>query len=130
MKLQVIFATFMCSLALVASQGQSTSVSTTSASEIPHLRKQGTATQLIVDGKPFLVLGSQLSVNSASNLAYWKKVVWPRILTQAKLNTVVAAVSWAKIEPEEGKFDFSVLDGVIRDVRTRNLHLVLLWFGS
>jgi hypothetical protein len=94
------------------------------------LRKQGTATQLIVDGKPFLVLGSQLSVNSASNLEYWKKVVWPRIVAQAKLNTVLAAVSWAKIEPQEGKFDFSVLDGVIQDARGHNLHLVLLWFGS
>jgi len=26
------------------------------AADIPHLQKQGTATQLIVDGKPFLVL--------------------------------------------------------------------------
>jgi hypothetical protein len=131
MRLRILFcATFVCSLAFAASQGESSPVSATSASDIPHLRKQGTATQLIVDGKPFLVLGSQLSVNSATNLEYWKKVVWPRIVAQAKLNTVVAAVSWAKIEPEEGKFDFSVLDGVIRDVRTHNLRLVLLWFGS
>ena len=131
MKLRILScATFLCSLAFAASQGKSSPVSTTSASDIPHLRKQGTATQLIVDGQPFLVLGSQLSVNSATNLEYWKKVVWPRIVAQAKLNTVVAAVSWAKIEPEEGKFDFSVLDGVIRDLRTHNLRLVLLWFGS
>ena len=123
MKLRVLFCVpFVCSLAFTASQG--------TADGIPHLRKQGTATQLIVDGKPFLVLGSQLSVNSASNLDYWKRVVWPRIAAQTNLNTVVAAVSWAKIEPEEGKFDFSVLDGVIRDVRTRNLHLVFLWFAS
>jgi beta-galactosidase GanA len=115
---------------MLAGQGQNKPVSTAPASDIPHLRKQGTATQLIVDGKPFLVLGSQLSVNSASNLDYWKKVVLPRILAQAKLNTVVAAASWAKIEPEEGKFDFSVLDGVIGDLRTHNLRLVLLWFGS
>ena len=131
MKLRVLFcAIAMCSLALIVGYGQSRSASTTSASEIPHLRKQGTATQLIVDGKPFLVLGSQLSVNSASNLEYWKRVVWPRIVAQENLNTVVAAVSWAKIEPEEGKFDFSVLDGVIGDVRSHNLHLVLLWFAS
>jgi hypothetical protein len=120
----------MSSLALFAGQVKTTPVPPAPASEIPHLRKQGTATQLIVDGKPFLVLGSELSVNSASNIEYWKKVVWPRIVAQAKLNTVLAAVSWAKIEPQEGKFDFSVLDGVIQDVRTRNLHLVLLWFGS
>ena len=30
-----------------------------SASDIPHLRKQGSATQLIVDGRPFLVLGGE-----------------------------------------------------------------------
>ena len=131
MKLRILFcATLACSLAFAASQGQSSTVSTASASDIPHLRKQGAATQLIVDGKPFLVLGSQLSVNSASNLEYWKRVVFPRIVAQENLNTVVAAVSWAKIEPEEGKFDFSVLDGVIADVRSHNLHLVLLWFAS
>jgi len=131
MRLRILFcAPFVCSLAFAASQGKNSPVSAAATDGIPHLRKQGTATQLVVDGKPFLVLGSQLSVNSASNLDYWKKVVWPRIVAQENLNTVVAAVSWAKIEPEEGRFDFSVLDGVIRDVRTRNLHLVLLWFAS
>ena len=54
--------------------------------------------------------------------------LWPR-LVDAKLNCVLAGVSWAQIEPEEGKFDFSVLDGVIREAHSRNLRLVLLWFG-
>jgi hypothetical protein len=50
MKLRTLFcATLVCLPALVASQGQSKSVPTTAASDIPHLRKQGTATQLIVD---------------------------------------------------------------------------------
>ena len=57
MKLRVLFcAALTCPLALVAGQSQARPVSTTPASEIPHLRKQGTATQLIVDGKPFLAL--------------------------------------------------------------------------
>src|ERR1700690_3667987 len=96
--------------------------------EIPHLRKQGTATQLIVDGKPFLVLAGELNNDSSSNLDYMK-TVWPK-LVQAKLNTVLAPVSWAQIEPQEGKFDFSVLDGVIQGAREHNLHLALLWFAS
>ena len=29
---------------------------------LPHLRKQGAATQLVVDGKPFLVLGGELEL--------------------------------------------------------------------
>jgi len=57
------------------------------------------------------------------------KPVWAR-LAEAKLNTVLAGVSWNQIEPSEGKFDFSVLDGVVRDARSHNLRLVLLWFGS
>jgi beta-galactosidase GanA len=92
------------------------------------LRKQGTATQLIVDGKPFLALAGELLNNSATSLEYMKPL-WPKIV-DAKLNTVLAGVSWAQIEPREGKFDFSVLDGVIRDARSHNLRLVLLWFGS
>src|ERR1700690_330326 len=98
------------------------------SSEIPHLRKQGTASQLIVDGKPFLVLAGELNNDSSSSLEYMK-AVWPK-LVKARLHTVLTPVSWAQIEPAEGKFDFSVLDGVIREARARNLHLALLWFAS
>ena len=109
------------SLALAAAWGQE-------GSEYPHLRRQGTATQLIVDGKPFLALAGELGNNSATSIEYLKPF-WPKLI-QSGLNTVLAAVSWAQIEPAEGKFDFSVLDGVIRDARSNNMHLVLLWFAS
>jgi hypothetical protein len=99
-----------------------------SAADIPRLQKQGTATQLIVDGKPFLALAGELHNSSATSLEYMKPV-WPR-LVEAKLNTVLAGVSWNQIEPQEGKFDFKVLDGIIQDARANNLRLVLLWFGS
>jgi hypothetical protein len=38
--------------------------------ELPHLRKQGTATQLVVDSKPFLIRGGELGNSSASNVDY------------------------------------------------------------
>jgi beta-galactosidase GanA len=101
---------------------------TASASDIPHLRKQGTATQLIVDDKPFLVLAGELSNNAATSVEFMKPV-WPK-LAESKVNTVLAGVSWAQIEPDEGKFDFHVLDGIVRDARSNNLRLVLLWFAS
>ena len=129
MKLRILFCcTLTCTLALAASQSQSRPVSSTSASDLPHLRKQGTATQLIVDGKPFLALAGELLNSSATSLEYMK-TVWPK-LAAAKLNTLLPGVSWNQIEPQQGKFDFTVLDGVIRDARSHNMRLVLLWFGS
>jgi len=120
--------TLLCSLALVASQGTSRSASSDLASEIPHLQKKGTATQLIVDGKPFLMLAGELHNNSATSLEYMK-TIWPG-LVQDNFNTILAAVSWNQIEPQEGKFDFTVVDGVIQGARDHNLRLALLWFGS
>src|ERR1035441_3049406 len=35
---------------------------------IPHLQKQGTATQMIVDGKPFLMLAGELRNSTTSSL--------------------------------------------------------------
>src|SRR5208283_3118851 len=71
MKLRMLFcAAIACPLALVAGQGQSKPVPTTPASDIPHLRKQGTATQLIVDGKPFLALAGELRNNSATSVEH------------------------------------------------------------
>jgi len=129
MKLRALFcATLVCSLAFAASQSASRPAATASASDIPHLRKQGTATQLIVDGKPFLALAAELSNTGATSVEYMKPI-WSKIV-EAKVNTVLAGVSWAQIEPQEGKFDFSVLDGIIRDARSHNLRLVLLWFAT
>ena len=39
---------------------------------LPHLEKRGVATQLIVDGKPFLMLGGELYNSSSSSLDYMK----------------------------------------------------------
>jgi hypothetical protein len=72
-------------------------------------------------------LAEELDNNSATSVEFMKPT-WPR-LVQAKLNTALAGVSWAQIESQEGKFDFSVVDGVIRDARSHNLHLGFLWFA-
>ncbi len=95
---------------------------------VPHLEKQGTATQLIVDGKPFLVLGGELHNSSSSDLDYMQPI-WKRMV-DLNFNTVLAAVSWELIEPDEGHFDFRLVDGLIDGARRNNLRLVFLWFGS
>lgn len=96
--------------------------------QTPHLRKQGTATQLMVDGQPFLVVGGELHNSSSSSLEYMKPI-WGRMVS-LNFNTVLAPVSWELVEPEERQFDFALVDGLIQDARRHNLRLVFLWFGS
>jgi beta-galactosidase GanA len=94
----------------------------------PRLEKSGTTRQLIVDGKPFLILGGELGNSSASSADYMRPH-WPR-LAGMHLNTVLAPVSWELIEPTEGKFDWRSVDDLLRDARANDLKLVVLWFGA
>jgi hypothetical protein len=95
---------------------------------VPSLEKRGNATQLIVDGKPFLVLGGELHNSSSSSREYMKEY-WPK-LKESGMNTVLAAVEWALVEPVEGTFDFTVVDNLVEDARRNDLRLILLWFGA
>ncbi|RYD48197.1 MAG: hypothetical protein EOP60_16115, partial [Sphingomonadales bacterium] len=94
------------------------------AAQVPHL-KDG---RLIVDGKPFLILGGELGNSSASNRE-WLRPKWQK-LKAANLNTVLAPVTWELIEPVEGQFDFSSVNWLIEDARAHDMRLVLLWFGA
>jgi beta-galactosidase GanA len=98
------------------------------AQDIPRLERRGNATQLMVDGQPFLILGGELGNSSASSRDYMR-THWPK-LRAMNLNTVLAPVYWEVIEPDEGRFDFSSVDGLLEDARAHDLRLVLLWFGT
>ena len=86
------------------------------------------ATQLLVNGEPFLVLGGELENSSASSQDHLD-TIWPQV-SAMHFNTVLAPVYWQLIEPREGEFDFSTVDGLIAGARKHNVKLVLLWFGS
>ncbi|OXB10250.1 mannonate dehydratase [Flavobacterium plurextorum] len=95
---------------------------------IPSLQKKGNKTQLIVNQKPFLIRGGELGNSSATSMESME-TIWPK-LVDMNLNTVLTPVYWELIEPEEGKFDFSLIDDLILRARKENLKLVFLWFGS
>jgi beta-galactosidase GanA len=95
---------------------------------IPHLRRQGSATQLVVDGAPFLIRGGELANSTASDLVRMRPI-WAK-LRAMNLNTVIAPVYWEFLEPRENQFDFALVDSLITDARRNDMHLVLLWFGS
>jgi hypothetical protein len=101
---------------------------TSKGQEIPHLQKNGDVVQLMVDGKPYLILGGELHNSSSSNMEYMAPRMKP--LKEMNLNTVLAVVSWQLIEPREGNFDFSLVDGMLESARENDLKLIVLWFGS
>jgi len=99
-----------------------------SSDGIPHLEKAGGFTHLVVDGKCFLIFGGELRNSSTSSLEYMKPI-WPRLAAD-NMNTLLAPLSWDLLEPQEGRFAFSLVDGMIAAARENHLHLVFLWFGS
>lgn len=98
------------------------------AADAPHLKQQGSVKQLIVEGKPFLILGGELGNSTASDLKYLD-AVWPTLKTIG-LNTVIAPVEWDQIEPKEGVFDFRQLEGLLQQAEANKIKVVLLWFGA
>ncbi|MFF5078452.1 DUF5597 domain-containing protein [Actinoplanes sp. NPDC000266] len=94
----------------------------------PRLRTTATGKQLIVGGEPMLLLGGQLHNSSPSSSAYMA-LVWDR-LAAMNVATVIGSASWELTEPDEGRFDFALVDDQIEQARRRGMRLVLIWFGA
>jgi beta-galactosidase GanA len=97
------------------------------AAEAPRLVAKDGRHALLVDGKPFLILGAQ--AHNSSNYPAGLGPVWAAA-NDLKANTVLMPVAWEQVEPEEGRFDFSFVDTLIQQARQQNKRLVLLWFAT
>jgi hypothetical protein len=97
-------------------------------SELPTVRFRNGASQLLVHGQPYLILGGELG-NSSAGTADEADSILPR-LARLHFNTVLMPVAWDEIEPQEGRFDFSIPDHWVDVARQQRLHLVFLWFGA
>jgi len=97
------------------------------AADAPKLVQKDGRYALMVDGKPYLILGGQIHNSSG----------WPSELPQVwesmaalHANTVEAPVYWEQLEAQEGRFDFTNVDQIIEGARGHNLRVVMLWFGT
>jgi len=104
-----------------------TSLALGQAKPIPQLVTKGSQHTFLVDGKPFLMLGGQVD----------NKVFVPEEMARVlpgfpayHANTVEFPVPWKLIEPQEGTFDFTAVDRIVRDIRARGLRAIVLWFGT
>ncbi len=94
---------------------------------IPQLVKKGEKYTLMVDGKPFIMMGGQVGNNSA--FPDRMERVWP-IMKAMNANMIQFPVYWDEIEPQQGRFEFGAFDQMLRAARTAGLRVVPLWFGT
>ncbi len=114
--MKVLLATLLLTASLMAA-----------TPDMPQIVRQHEKYSLMVDGKPFIILGAQ--VNNSSG--------WPEqfdsLLAGAaslSLNTIEVPVYWEDVEPKEGSFHFDTVDRIIQSARAHHFRLVLLWFGT
>lgn len=100
---------------------------TARAVDAPRIEQKDGRYALMVEGRPYLMLGGQIHNSSA----------WPTELPQVwdsmaalHANTIEAPVYWEQFEPREGQFDYTNVDQLVMGARAHNLHLVVLWFGT
>ena len=98
------------------------------ATGVPHLQERHGAIQLIVGGRPYLMLAGETGNSSASDLQYMN-TIWPKV-AQMHLNALIVPIYWELLEPKEGKFDFTLVDSIITSARLHDMKLVFLWFGT
>ena len=98
-----------------------------SAQDMPRVVSKDGRHALMVDGAPFLMLGAQ--VHNSSNYPAMLPKVWP-VIDKLQANTLQVPIAWEQVEPQEGKFDFSFLDTLVKQARAHDVRLVLLWFAT
>ena len=92
------------------------------------LLRNNTRAMLEVNGKPMLILGGELSNSAATSVEDIDEVI-PR-MKAIGLNTLLVPAQWDLIEPEEGKFDFKLIDETVLCARDNGMKVVFLWFGA
>lgn len=90
-------------------------------------------TYVTVDGKPFPFIGAQVRLDALLNCEkkqvqsiepYFQKAV------ELGLNCLQIPICWKWIEPEEGVYDWTVVDVVLGFCNKYNLKMELLWFST
>jgi hypothetical protein len=46
------------------------------------------------------------------------------------LNTLGAVIQWNAFEPRKDQYEYAMIDGLIDEARQRNMHLIIVWFGT
>jgi beta-galactosidase GanA len=97
------------------------------AADVPRIQNEDGRHSMLVDDKPYLMLGAQ--VHNSSNYPAVLPQIWP-VMKALNANTIEIPVAWEQFEPVEGKFDYSWVSTLLAQARQNDMRVVLLWFGS
>jgi beta-galactosidase GanA len=117
----------MILLIVITLLSSNSTFSQTDLGTMPRIIEKDGRHALLVDGKPFFMLGGQ-----AHNSSGWLGMlpnVWLSIKSM-HANTLEVPIYWEQIEAQPGRFDFSLVDTLLMQAREHNIHLVLLWFAT
>ena len=73
---------------------------------------------LFVHDKPFFMRSGEIHNSSSSDGAFLEESLWPA-LRGLNMNSVIAPLYWELIEPQEGSYDFTLLEKMIASVQRR-----------
>ncbi len=117
-KLPLVF-TLLCALIMAFNNANVT---------VPTIKEINGVKQLYVNNKPYLIIGAELLNSSASSIVYMNDI-WKRAKA-LNVNTIYLPITWQQLEPQEGRFDYSIVDSHIKSAQENGLKLIFLWFGS
>lgn len=92
------------------------------------IRNDNGISTLYVDGQPFQAFAGEVHNSAAYDPERMEIEIWEK-MEQSNLNTLIVPVYWETLEPEEGKFDFTLVDALIKQADKYKKKLILLWFG-
>ena len=128
-RLPIVF-TVLLALLIACNNAKNSSNSQEFAANLalPIINETNGIKQLYVNNEPFLIIGGELLNSSASSIEHMSDI-WAH-MKSLYVNTVFLPITWQQFEPEEGTFDYSLIDSHIKSAYDNNLKLVILWFGS
>ena len=92
------------------------------------IREYRNRRRIFIDGAPFLVLGIQFDFLNCTRVEDFD-YLFEHAVTMG-VNTVFFPVRWFVVEPEEGRYDWTVLDHALKRCKEKGLKMSVLWFGT
>lgn len=81
-------------------------------------------------GRPYLNYGVQISLDRTKGMTPAQREEFFQKASEIGFRTVIVAVKWYELEPEEGKYNLYKVSELLKFADKYNVNLEILWFGD